>query len=101
MIKLTARSMAVQILTRVEVEGAYANLLLQNNIGRLPDSRDRQFVTLLVNGALKHKLTLDYALRRHLNKPMSALPHEIRAILRIGAFQLLYADKIPPAAAVN
>ncbi|KJR48721.1 Ribosomal RNA small subunit methyltransferase B [Desulfosporosinus sp. I2] len=101
MINLTARSMAVQILTRVEVEGAYANLLLQNNIGRLPDSRDRQFVTLLVNGALKHRLTLDYALRRHLNKPMSALPHEIRAILRIGAFQLLYADKIPPAAAVN
>ncbi|GAB6152369.1 16S rRNA (cytosine(967)-C(5))-methyltransferase RsmB [Desulfosporosinus burensis] len=101
MINLTARSMAVQMLTRVEVEGAYANLLLQNNIGRLTDSRDRQFVTLLVNGTLKHKLTLDYALRRYLSKPMSELPHEVRAILRIGAFQLLYADRVPPAVAVN
>lgn len=101
MINLTARSMAVQMLTRVEVEGAYANLLLQNNIGRLTDSRDRQFVTLLVNGTLKHKLTLDYALRRYLSKPMSVLPHEVRAILRIGAFQLLYADRVPPAVAVN
>ena len=98
---LTARGMAVQMLTRVEVERAYANILLQNNIGKLTDSRDRQFVTLLVNGALKHRLTLDYALRRYLSKPMSVLPHEVRAILRIGAFQLLYVDKVPDAVAVN
>ncbi|MCB8813998.1 16S rRNA (cytosine(967)-C(5))-methyltransferase RsmB [Desulfosporosinus shakirovi] len=101
MIKETARGMAVQMLTRVEVEGAYANLLLQKNIPRLTDSRDRQFVTLLVNGTLKNRLTLDYALRRHLSKPMSSLPHEVRAILRIGAFQVLYVDKVPPAAAIN
>lgn len=101
MTKETAREMAVHILTRVEVEGAYANLLLQKTISRLSDSRDRQFVTLLVNGVLKHRLTLDYALRLHLSKPMSALPHEVRAILRIGAFQLLYVDKVPMAVAVN
>lgn len=101
MIKETARGMAVQMLTRVEAEGAYANLLLQKNIKRLTDSRDRQLVTLLVNGTLKHRLTLDYALRKHLSKPMSSLPHEVRAILRIGAFQILYVDKIPPAVAVN
>ncbi|HBV85852.1 MAG TPA: 16S rRNA (cytosine(967)-C(5))-methyltransferase RsmB [Desulfosporosinus sp.] len=101
MIKETARGMAVHMLTRVEVEGAYANLLLQRNIQRLTDSRDRQFVTLLVNGTLKHRLTLDYALRKYLSKPMSSLPHEVRAILRIGAFQVLYVDKVPPAVAVN
>jgi len=101
MIKETARRMAIHMLTRVEVEGAYANLLLQKNIPRLTDSRDRQFVTLLVNGVLKHRLTLDYALRRHLSKPMSSLPHEVRAILRIGALQILYVDKVPPAVAIN
>ena len=101
MIKETARGIAVYILTRVETEGAYANVLLQKTIGRLTDSRDRQFVTLLVNGVLKHKLTLDYALRLHLSKSMSALPHEVRAVLRMGAFQLLYVDKVPDAVAVN
>lgn len=101
MIKLTARGLAVNIISRVEAEGAYANLLLQKNIVRLTDPRDRQFVTLLVNGVLKHRLTLDYALRNHLSKPMSALPYEIRAILRIGAFQLLYVDNVPKAVAVN
>ncbi|WP_088228492.1 16S rRNA (cytosine(967)-C(5))-methyltransferase RsmB [Desulfosporosinus sp. FKB] len=101
MIRETSRGMAVQILTRVEVEGAYANLLMQKTIARLSDARERQFVTLLVNGVLKHRLTLDYALRLHLSKPMSALPHEVRAILRIGAFQLLFVEKVPPAVAVN
>jgi 16S rRNA (cytosine967-C5)-methyltransferase len=101
MTKETVRGMAVNMLTRVEAEGAYANLLLQKNITRLSDFRDRQFVTLLVNGTLKHRLTLDYALRRHLTKPMSALPHEVRAILRTGAYQLLYVNKVPDAVAVN
>jgi 16S rRNA (cytosine967-C5)-methyltransferase len=101
MTKEAARGLAVRILTRVEVQGSYVNLLLQKNLTKLTDPRDRQFVTLLVNGTLKHRLTLDYALRLHLSKPMSSLPHEVRAILRIGAFQLLYLDKVPPPAAVN
>ncbi|AFM42566.1 ribosomal RNA small subunit methyltransferase RsmB [Desulfosporosinus acidiphilus SJ4] len=101
MTRETARGMAAQILTRVEVEGAYANLLLQRTLAKLSDPRERQFITLLVNGVLKNKLTLDYALRLHLSKPMSALPHEIRAILRIGAFQLLFVDRVPMAVAVN
>lgn len=93
--------MAVRILIRVETQGAYANLLLQKQAAGLADSRDRQLVTWLVNGTLKHRLTLDYALRLHLEKPMSSLPQEIRAILRCGAFQLLYAEKMPPGAVVN
>lgn len=96
-----ARLMAVRILTRVEKEKSYANLLLRSSLRELRDSRDRQLVTALVNGVLKNKLTLDYALRRHLSKPMSALPQEIRAVLRTGAFQILYMDRIPSPAAVN
>lgn len=97
----TARSLTVHILTRVEEEGAYANLLLQHNLESLTQARDKQLVTTLVNGTLKHRLTLDYALRQHLRKPMSNLPVPVRGILRSGAFQLLYLERIPPAAAVH
>lgn len=100
MTKNQARWFAVGILSRVEEEGAYSNLLLQKKLGQLPDVRDRQLVTLLVNGVLKHRLTLDYALRRHLHKPISALPRDVRGILRLGALQILYLDKIPPAVAI-
>ncbi|RJE49231.1 MULTISPECIES: 16S rRNA (cytosine(967)-C(5))-methyltransferase RsmB [unclassified Dehalobacter] len=96
-----ARLIAVRILTRVEKEGAYANLLLRSQLSGLTLSRDRNLATALVNGALKNKLTLDYALRKHLNKPMSALPQEVRAVLRIGVFQILFMDRVPMPAAVN
>lgn len=99
--KLNARLIAVLILTKVETEGSYANILLRTYLSQLEDVRERNLATALVNGVLKNKLTLDYALRRHLKKQMSSLPHEIRMVLRSGAFQLLYMDRIPAAAAVN
>lgn len=99
--KPNARLIAVLILTKVETEKSYANILLRTYLSRLEDGRERNLATALVNGVLKNKLTLDYALKRHLKKPMSSLPHEIRMVLRSGAFQLLYMDKIPAAAVVN
>lgn len=99
--KYNARQIAVRILTRVEKEGAYANLLLRTQLSDLDDPRERHLTTALVNGVLKNRLLLDYALRQHLSKPMSALPNEVRAVLRIGAFQILYTDRIPMPVAIN
>ncbi|WP_028305602.1 16S rRNA (cytosine(967)-C(5))-methyltransferase RsmB [Desulfitobacterium sp. PCE1] len=99
--KMTARALAVQILQRIEEEKAYANLVMQKSLHDLNDPRERQLTTLLVNGTLKSRLTLDYALRRHLRKPLSQLPHEVRWILRISTFQILYLSRIPEAVAIN
>lgn len=99
--KLNARALAVQILRRIEEEKAYANLFMQKALAVLSDPRERQLTTLLVNGTLKNRLTLDYALRRHLRKPLGELPHEVRWILRVSAFQILYLERIPQAAAIN
>ena len=100
-LEINARQMAVRILTRVEKEGAYANLLLRDSLDEIEDPRDRHLVSSLVNGVLKNKLLLDYALRRHLKSPMSSFPYELRALLRMGAFQLLFLTKIPAFAAIN
>ncbi|MHB8124237.1 MAG: 16S rRNA (cytosine(967)-C(5))-methyltransferase RsmB [Desulfitobacteriaceae bacterium] len=101
MTKGGARWLAVQILLRVDEGGSYANLLLQNFLQHNLDPRDRQLITMLVNGVLKNRNTLDFALRQHLRKPMSALPPSIREILRVTVFQILYLDRIPAAVAIN
>jgi len=98
---LNARQLAVRILTRIEKEGAYANLLLRIYLAELDDGRERNLATALVNGVLKNKLLLDYVLRRQLTKPMSALPFEVRQVLRTAALQILYMDKIPAPVAIN
>ncbi|MFA6807984.1 MAG: 16S rRNA (cytosine(967)-C(5))-methyltransferase RsmB [Eubacteriales bacterium] len=99
--KTNARLLAVRILSRVDKEKSYANLLLRSVLKEVGDPRDRHFVTALVNGVLKNRTLLDYVLRKHLSKPLSSLPMEIREVLRIGAFQILFMDNIPDPVAVN
>ncbi|MDR0434569.1 MAG: 16S rRNA (cytosine(967)-C(5))-methyltransferase RsmB [Gracilibacteraceae bacterium] len=96
-----ARDVAAALLTRVEKEEAYAHILLRQMLPALADARERQLASALVNGVLKQRGALDYILRRHLRKPLRALPAEARAALRMGAFQLLYLERVPAAAAVN
>ncbi|MDR1069859.1 MAG: 16S rRNA (cytosine(967)-C(5))-methyltransferase RsmB [Gracilibacteraceae bacterium] len=96
-----ARETAAALLTRVEREHAYANILLRQTLPSLTDARERRLATALVNGVLKQRGTLDYILRRHLHKPLRALPAEARAALRMGAFQLLWLERVPAAAAVS
>ncbi|HEY7533909.1 MAG TPA: transcription antitermination factor NusB [Nitrospiraceae bacterium] len=65
------------------------------------DSRDRSLAMELTYGVLRRRATLDWRLQPLLKKPLPRLPILIQMILRLGAYQVLYLDRIPPAAAVN
>jgi 16S rRNA (cytosine967-C5)-methyltransferase len=97
-----ARIKAVRILKDVLESGAYANLsairLLADDT---LDSRDRAFASALVYGTISRLPALDYLLGRVLRRPLASLDPDTRTILRLGAWQLLYAVKVPPHAAVD
>ncbi|MDR5708418.1 MAG: 16S rRNA (cytosine(967)-C(5))-methyltransferase RsmB [Armatimonadota bacterium] len=97
-----AREVALHILHRVEAEGAFSNVLLTNLRARKELSgRDTELATALVLGVLRWRARLDYALRYFLEQPPEKLPPRIRIILRMGAFQLLFLERIPAYAAVH
>jgi 16S rRNA (cytosine967-C5)-methyltransferase len=93
----TARRLAVEALVRVE-DGAYANLLLPTLLDRsgLSD-RDRHLVTELVYGTTRMRRAVDWLVDAHLRKPVEP---EVRAALRLGAYQLAFLGT-PPHAAVG
>ena len=95
----TARQVAYHCLQRIDHEGAYANLLLQSELGRSRLSeRDRGFVTELVYGTTRMRRACDALIERFLIKePQPAL----RTLLRLGAYQIHFArhDAAPPAVA--
>ena len=97
-----ARKAAFEILLKMQKDHAYSNLTLEHHAA-LPalDARDRAFVSALVYGVTERRLTLDNALRRHLTKPLSRLKPEAVCLLRLGAYQLLFMEKVPVSAAVN
>jgi 16S rRNA (cytosine967-C5)-methyltransferase len=62
---------------------------------------DLRFLMQLVNGATKMRRRLDHEIRFYLSRPSVDLSLKLSNILRLGFFQLLFNDKVPPAAAVS
>jgi 16S rRNA (cytosine967-C5)-methyltransferase len=90
------------VLERVAQDGAYADLALRAELGRAGlDARDRALATELVHGTLRWRGRLDFTLGRVLTRPLAALEPQLVEILRLGAYQLLFCDRVPDAAAVS
>ncbi|HOG08566.1 MAG: 16S rRNA (cytosine(967)-C(5))-methyltransferase RsmB [Syntrophales bacterium] len=99
----TARSVAVDLLTRVERTGAYAEPLLNAALSgdSLGDPRDRGLATQLVYGTLRVQGRLDWILRQLYRGRLADLEPVTRAILRTALYQLEFTDRIPAFAAVD
>lgn len=65
----------------------------------LPDPRDRAFCGELVNGVVRHLYYLDYVLSRFSEEPLERMDPEVRNLLRLSAYQLLFT-RVPARAAV-
>jgi 16S rRNA (cytosine967-C5)-methyltransferase len=92
----TARRVAYDALRRIEGDGAYANLVLPAMLERSDlDERDRAFATELVYGTTRLRRACDFAVDRF---TMKEPPAEARTLLRLGAYQLLFAAVAPHAA---
>jgi 16S rRNA (cytosine967-C5)-methyltransferase len=65
------------------------------------DSRDRGLAVELTFGVLRRLGTIDWRLEPVLDKPLPRLPLIVQMLLRLGAYQILFLDRIPQSAAVN
>ena len=95
------RELAMQVLQRVHVEDAYANVALAETLRevQLPE-RDRRFLTELVYGVTKAGASLDYMIGCYVADIRKAQP-TIRELLRLGFYQIFCMDRVPPSAACN
>jgi 16S rRNA (cytosine967-C5)-methyltransferase len=96
-----ARSAAFEILQRVADSSAHSDDLLHGPGTSRLSQLDVNLATTLVLGVLRWQLSLDALMRPLLQRPDLTLPTQISTALRMGAFQLLYLDRIPPHAALN
>jgi len=93
-----ARRIAYEILGAVE-RGGQASNLLDERTGAL-DSRDAGLTTQLVFGVLRRLSQLDWLIAQASSRPIDGLDPSVLRVLRMGAFQLRFLDKVPPHAAV-
>lgn len=90
------RLAAFETLYKIQQESAYSNLSLDH----LPvaNGQERAFATALVRGVLERQITLDALVDKFTT---GRLKPKVRVLLRMGAYQALYMDKVPVPAAVN
>ena len=96
------RALALQLLNKIFLEGAYANIALAQALADVTlNDQDRRFLTELVYGTVKAKGTLDWLIEKVANKGMKKIDGRVLNALRLGAYQLFYLDKVPASAACN
>ncbi len=97
-----ARQTAFEILCKIQKDSSYSNLTVDSVLASAGfNEADSAFVSALVYGVLERSYTIDYQLSLNLKQPLKKLKPQVLTVLRLGAYQLLFMDKVPESAAVN
>ncbi|MBQ2668369.1 MAG: 16S rRNA (cytosine(967)-C(5))-methyltransferase RsmB [Clostridia bacterium] len=98
----SSRKTALAALNDVTQNEGYSNIVIDKAIRAAGlEPRDAALASALFYGVLEKRMTLDYYIRKFLQKPKQKLDETVLNILRIAVYQVLYLDKIPESAAVN
>ena len=99
---MTARQLAFGLLQRIETNDQFLNIALDHALsGSELGEADRALTATLVYGVTERRITLDYQIDRLSSRPAAQLDLPVRTALRLGLYQLLFLDRIPPHAAVS
>ena len=99
---MDAREVSLLALNDCQRQGGWSDAILKKRLadGQL-DSRDGALATRLCFGVLQNRLLLDFYLSHFSNLPLKRMEGKVVEALRLGAYQMLFLDKIPHSAAVN
>ena len=99
-----ARQAALEALAHLDRGGGFLREELHAIFSRLDlPTRDRALATQLAAGTVRHRRTLRLTLSHLRGKAGRAadIQPRLRALLELGAFQLLFLDRVPAYAAIN
>ena len=100
--KQSARITALRVLVSCRSNGAWADAALKAQISRDGLSGpDAALCSRIVYGVMQHQMLLDFYIGAYCSQKPDHLQPPLLEILRIGAYQILFLDKIPDSAAVN
>ena len=97
-----ARDTALGVLVSCRTAGAWADAALKAQLRRDGLSgAEAALCSRIVYGVMQNRLLLDFYLGSYCSQKIDHLQPPLAEILRIGAYQILFLDKVPDSAAVN
>lgn len=98
-----SRDIVYRILVEKEESGSYVGDILEVQLrkNQFQDKQIRAFITRLTEGVVEREITLDFLIKKFSKTPFNKIKTEIKVILRMGIYQILYMDSVPDRAAVS
>ena len=96
-----ARTIAFDVLHRVETQSAFADEVLRAELNDKVGPENAGLATELTLGVLRWQRLLDFLIDRNLSKATKTLDIEVRLALRLGIYQLCFLERVPAHAAVH
>ncbi len=99
---MDAREVALLTLNACERQGGWSDGVLKKQLAESGlDGRDAALATQLCFGVLQNRMLIDFYLSHFSNLPLKRMESRVVQALRIGAYQMIFLDKIPHRAAVD
>ena len=96
-----ARKRALDVLYEADLRGTDPRSTLQERLAQA-DPPIAAYAVVLVEGVLAHRAQIDALLREHaVDWSLERMPLVDRNVLRLGAYELLWADDVPDAVALS
>ena len=98
------RKLALNALYKIDENKAYSNIVLDEILNENREkltTKDINFISELVYGVTTWKLTLDCIIQKYSNIKIKKISKWVINILRLGAYQIIFLNKVPKSAAVN
>ncbi len=99
---ITSRKIALQTLSSWQGTAAPVNIFFERCIkGYVLSGSERALATAIIGGILRNLEYLDLVIESFSHSPLKKMKPLTLFALRMGIYQLLFMDRIPPSAAVN
>lgn len=97
------RELVLDMLLSVERREAYSHRLIKDVLTKYDylSGQEKAFIKRLFEGTIERQIELDYHLDKISSTPTGKMKPLIRCLLRMSAYQILYMDSVPDAAAIN
>ncbi len=97
----SARSIALSIINKILIDGAYPDLAVQDEISKhkITDVNIISFINEIVYGVIRWKLTIDYKIEDNISKEIKKT--NIHNLLRMGVYQLKFMGGVKDYASIN
>lgn len=97
---MSARERALEVLVACRTRGAWADAALGSRLEGLAPA-DAALCSRIVYGVIQNETLLDFYLSSFCTQKLERLQPPLADILRIGAYQILFLNRVPDSAAVH